>query len=139
MRLGEASAPLQATVTNGATFVYTIDKFELTDPSFVLLSNTCSGAVLAPQQTCSFAVVFKPQTVGHAEAYVSMQLNTFCGFRRDYFPCSYKSPGPGIGQSSNFTVEDLLGGLRRVRWTLDSLSDGPGRGNSVVFEGAGVG
>jgi hypothetical protein len=139
VRLGQRSEPVEATVTNTETFVYTIDRFELTDSSFVMLANTCTGAILAPRQSCSFTVVFQPRRVGPAEAEVSMRLNTFCGLRRDYFPCSYKSTGSDIRQNGNFEVEDLIGGLRRVRWTPDGLGDSQRRGGNTAFEGAGVG
>jgi hypothetical protein len=76
--VGQTSSPQTVTVTNTGTANLTVGTLTLAGDNpgdYLLSTNTCNSANLAPQATCSFAVAFKPTAVGTRTASVSIPSN----------------------------------------------------------------
>jgi hypothetical protein len=72
---GVASAPVTVTVTNSGNAPLTITTVTITGTNsadFVAATNTCNGAALAANATCTVGVVFTPGAVGARTATIQV-------------------------------------------------------------------
>lgn len=72
------SAPQSVTVTNGSesTAITGLSKSGTAADDFVIGADTCTGAVLAPHETCTFNVLFAPSQAGERDAAVQVNGGT---------------------------------------------------------------
>jgi len=73
--VGQASSPQNVTVTNNGSNSLTLGTIALTGANttdFVIASNACSGTSLAPNQTCSVPLTFKPSMNNDEYALLSV-------------------------------------------------------------------
>jgi Abnormal spindle-like microcephaly-assoc'd, ASPM-SPD-2-Hydin/HYDIN/CFA65/VesB-like, Ig-like domain/Cep192 domain 4 len=67
--VGDTASARSFTVTNSGTLTTTIGTVLVSSPSeFPLAGGTCAGATLAPGDTCTVSVAFKPGTTGDRSA-----------------------------------------------------------------------
>jgi hypothetical protein len=75
VRVGQQSSPASITLTNSGNGTLNVGAVSLQgqDPAdFVVASNSCTGAVLAPGATCSMAVAFRPTLSGTRTATLTV-------------------------------------------------------------------
>lgn len=75
VNIGSVSPPQTFTVTNTGTALLSIGSIILSDPADYSLANTCPGT-LAPAATCTFTVVFRPQTPGVLPGNITVSDNS---------------------------------------------------------------
>lgn len=108
-------SPNPPSLVNGSTISYICDIDGQTQkPNFQIVSDDCSGTLLAPQQSCSVTIVYAPQPLEAAGGLqYFLQLNTLqctstttteCEIDSGRFPVALKSPlanplrmSPGAG------------------------------------------
>jgi sugar lactone lactonase YvrE len=76
--VGTRSTPVSITVTSTGTAALTITSAALTGnqkTDFILSNDSCSGATLAPSQTCTVSVAFAPADVCNSTAAVTFTDN----------------------------------------------------------------
>jgi hypothetical protein len=98
--VGSSSAAKSVTLGNvgsGSLLVNTVKVRGKNPADFHLVSDTCTGHSLAPNQTCQLSVVFRPTAPGTRVAYAVISDNTPCGEDSITLAGSGTSPGPSAG------------------------------------------
>jgi hypothetical protein len=140
---GTASAPVTVTVTNTGNATLNITTVTITGTNaadFAAGTNTCNGAGLAANATCTVGVVFTPGAVGARTATLQVADNAAGSPQSATLTGMGTAVGPAIGIAPNplalSATQGTVSGAGTV--TITNTGSAPLHITGVVFGGANV-
>ncbi len=140
---GTASAPVTVTVTNTGNATLNISTVTLTGTNaadFAAGTNTCNGAALAANATCTVGVVFTPGAVGIRSATLQVADNAAGSPQSVTLTGTGTAVGPTIAIAPNPLALSATQGTVSAPGTVTITNNGNGplHITGVVFGGANV-